>query len=233
MDNENIIKINITKANLDLNQNEKNSENTEEKIINIFIEKFKELNKQLITEFSNFKCKEFYLIPRHWFKRLREFIDNKSIQILKELKGTMNNSDYLIDKEMIDHALFLNEEEKNINIIKPKYAFFNKIKPLAVNKDLWDFLHKYLGGGPEIKIIAEKQENEAGKITYKREIIKYIRINCIILPEKRDINDINEYINIIANEIQLFYFYFNKFKKVSELLIHIKKIIEKYQNIKI
>ena len=224
-------------ANMDIEDNTMNNKDlslgiTEENKFE-FIKKFKELDEELKIEFSNFTCPEFYLVPRGWFRELRNFISMESLQILNDLKGKLHNEEYLIDRRIFENAYFVNEEDKKISIIKPKYAFYTPLKPLAVNKSLWDFLHKNLGGGPEIKILAEKQENEPGKITYKREIIKYIRINCVILPTKKNISNIYEYKNLIHEEIQTFYFYFNKFKKISELLVYLNQIIKKYENLKL
>ena len=131
----------------------------------------------------------------------------------------------------MDKALFLNDEKNLINIIKPKYAFLSKIKPKIVNKNVWDICYKIFGGGPEIKIFPEKIEKEK-KIVYKIDLLKYIRINCIILPFKKKNFEENEYENELVNDIKIFYTFFNKYNKISDLIIYLEKIMKKH-NIKL
>ena len=106
---------------------------------------------------------------------------------------------------------------------------------MVVNHQLWEFFHKIFGGGPEIKIFSEKIEEEPGKIIYKRDMFKYVKINCIVLPPKKNIiisENEYEYKNETLKDIQRFYTFFNKYKKVDDLLIYIKQIMKGY-NIKI
>ena len=46
---------------------------------------------------------------------------------------------------------------------------------------------------PAIKKESEKIEQRRGKFIYKRDFLKYIKINCILLPPKKNIYNINEY----------------------------------------
>ena len=124
--------------------------------------------------------------------------------------------------------LFLKDEDKKINIIKPKYAFCNKIYPYNTNKGFWDFLQQVFCLGPEIKMESEKIEQEPGKFIYKRDFLKYIKINCILLPAKKNIYNINEYKIKVIKELQTFSFFFNKYKKVTGLSSHLQQIIKKY-----
>ena len=196
-------------------------------------ENYKELLRNKFCELKELMTKENrnYLIPRKWFGKFKELF-NSSISI-KELKGKLDNNELLIDKNIFENALFLNDEKNNIKIIKPKYAFCNALKPLFVNKELWDFFLQNFGGGPEIKIVEEKIENEQKINNYRRDLMKYIKINCIILPPKNNIINSNDYLNEAKKEIQTFYFYFNKNKNVNELLLHLKEIIKTHKNIKI
>ena len=124
----------------------------------LFREKYEELKNILYQEFQNYECKEFYLISRNWFLKLIDFLKTLSIELITDLMGKMDNNELLLEREIIDNALFLTDEKKKINIIKPKFVFFNKKKPAFANHQLWEFIHQVFGGGPEIKILAEKSE---------------------------------------------------------------------------
>ena len=87
----------------------------------------------------------------------------------------------------MDKMLFLKNEDKKINIIKLKYAFCNKIYPYNKNKGVWDFIQEVFCLGPAIKIESKKIEQQQGKFIYKRDFLKYIKINCILLPPKKNI----------------------------------------------
>ena len=54
------------------------------------------------------------------------------------------------------------------------------------------FLQQVFCLGPAIKIESEKIEQEPGKFIYKRDFLKYIKINCILLPQIKNIYNINE-----------------------------------------
>ena len=218
-----------------LNENEKNYINyefnqnlTQAEFTNIF-NKMKEILKD---EFQN-NCEEFYLISNNWFKRLNDIIKKDTIKNknIKELIGKINNNDILIEKDIFNNAYFLDDEKNKMKILKPKYGFCNKIKPYCLNKKLWKFLYQYFGGGPEIKIYSEKILGESGKIYYKRDIFKYVRINCIILPIKRKFVDLNK--NELIKQIQYFYFFVNKNININDLLFHLNQIIHTHQNIKL
>ena len=75
----------------------------------------------------------------------KTLIENLS-SIFKELKGKINNNKILIDKQIFEKALLLNEEKKMISIICPKFAFYNKIKPVIIAKQLWEFIQNIFGG---------------------------------------------------------------------------------------
>ena len=99
-------------------------------------------------------------------------------------------------KVIVSKLIELKIEIKNIGIITPynaqKYKLMNLLCQnniriesvdgfqgmekdyIIINQYLWEWLLLNYSGGPEIKLIAEKQESEPGKIIYKREIIKYV-----------------------------------------------------------
>ena len=191
----------------------------------LFRRKFEEINNMLVKEFQNNECQEFYLLIRNWFSKLKDFLKSLNIQIFKELKGQINNNKLLIDKQIFEKALLLNEDKKIIKIINPKFAFYYKIKPVIITKKLWEFCQNIFGGGPEIKMFAEKIEFEPGKFGYKRDLLKYFKINCIILPPKIR-NEINDFKNDIIKDIKIFYTYFNKYKKIGDLLSYLNQIIK-------
>ena len=191
----------------------------------LFKRKFEEIYNILVKEFQNNECQEFYLVPRNWFLKLKEFVRELNIQTFKELKGKINNNKLLIDSQIFEKALLLSEKKNNIKIIWPKYALYYKIKPVVINKQLWEFCHNIFGGGPEIKMYAEKIEIEPGKFEYKRDILKYFKINCIILPPKNR-NEINDFKNDIIKDIKIFYTYFNKYKKINDLKSYLDQIIK-------
>ena len=201
-----------------------------EKNIEKFREKIGELCSLRLKQFKNGECKEFFLISRTWFLKLRDFLNNFSMIKFKELKDKMYNNDILLERQIMDKAFFLNNEKENIKIIKPKYAFCKKKLPYFATRQIWDLFHQIFGGGPEIKIESEKIEEEPGKFIYKRDSLKYIKINCIILPPKENIFEIKEYQNKILKEFQTFTFFFNKYKKITDLTKYLEQIIKKYNN---
>ena len=241
----NIIEIN-NEINMEKNEKVKNFEikETEEKIK----DKIK-----ILKNFSNDKLhegiKEFYLISRDIMVKINNYLSADSDIKFSDLKNPKNNDVFLLDKEIIDKAISLNPEDKNkMIILKPKYAFCNKFKPVPVNKDYWDCLNKYFEIKPEIKEYSEIVDDK-GVISYKRDYCKYIRINCIILPKKRKYNNnITSYKNLysnmssyglsssinpeeIINDIQNFYFFIHKKTSINDVIIHIEQIINKYQYI--
>ena len=215
----------IINNNINNNEITQENENNRELLKNKFYE-LKEMNK-------NDESKEFYLLPRKWYIKFNEYIKLNLWVNIKQLKGKIDNNDCLIDKNIFENALFLNDEKNKIKILKPKYAFYQSIKPISINKELWEYFHQNFGVGPEIKMYSEKIENESGKFFYKKDIMKYIKINCIILPPKNNIINSNDYINEAIKEMQNFYFFFNKYKTINELYFHIKEIIKSHKNIKI
>ena len=227
-----------------INQNEKNNQKEELVNDNLKVENLKEMTqikKQIIykryIELRNIyfkeieESKEFFLLSKKWYNEIfrQTILSHTKIEPYKDMNLNIDNNDILIEKEIFDKALFLEGEKQMINIIKPKYEFCNNIKPIKLNKKLWEFFQNTFGGGPEIKIYSQK-EITPEKTIYKLENLPYIRINCIILPTKNYMyTDANDY----KKDIQVFYFFFNRFKKISDLLNHLKEIIKSHPTIKI
>ena len=196
-------------------------------------------------------CKEYYLIAREWMIKLNDFIKGENNVKLEDLKDKKDNDKFLIEKEKLNRALTLNQDKDKMIILKPKYAFAITLRPCPVNKPFWEFINKNLGLEPEVKDYAEPIEQEDGSITYKRVYCKYVKINCIILPKKRDYvnennsydvdyNNINlhwpvpqNYIDELMKNIQTFYFFTNKKVIVNDLMDTIENIVRKYQDIKL
>ena len=172
------------KADINNKSNSQPSQDGNNNFLVSFKKNFNDLRDLLTREFKQENTREFYLISRAWFRKLNDFVKNNSNnnQNIKELLGKIKN-DEILDKQVLTKALFLNDEDKKeIKILKPRYYFCNYIKPINLTKKMWEFLYKIFGGGPEIKVLSEPRMGDSGNIIYKREIFKYIKINCIILP---------------------------------------------------
>ena len=196
-------------------------------------------------------CKEYYLISREWMKKLNDFIKGINNINYDDLKDKKDNDDFLIEKEKLNRALSLNQDKEKMIILKPKYAFAFSLKPCPVNKPFWDFITKNFGLAPEIKEYAEPKEVDDGSIIYKRDYCKYVKINCIILPKKRDYKSENnsykeDYTNInvgwpapdnyldeLMKDIQTFYFFSKKNVSINDLMDTIENIVRKYKDIKL
>ena len=212
--------------------------------------KLKELKDNSNNELRG-QCEEYYLVDRNWMIKLNEYIKGDSSIQLDQLMNNKNNDEFLLEKEKINRALSLNYDKNNMIILKPKYAFCSSFKPCPVNKTFWEFLKNNFGLEPEIKEYSERLELDDGKIMYKRDYCKYVKINCIILPKKRQyLNDINSYIydfnNInshwplpsnyideLIHDIQSFYFFIRKNYTIKDLMDIIEKIVRKYPDIKL
>jgi hypothetical protein len=236
-----------TKAETNNKNNNQSSQDENNNFLASFKKSFIELREQLFREFKQENTREFYLISRTWFKKLNDFVKNSSNnnQNIKEIVGKIKN-DEILDKQVVNKALFLNDEDKKeIKILKTRFYFCNYHKPLCFNKKLWEFLYKVFGGGPEIKILSEPRMGESGNIIYKREMLKYFKINCIILPMKKNNSNIKpismhdlsrsncSYKKKLMNDIQTFYFFVPKNINISDLITHTKNIIKKYTYIKV
>lgn len=234
------------------NNNKNSSQTSQNESDNFFVsfkKNFIELREQLFRENKLENTREFYLVSKAWFRKLNEFLktntNTNNNQSIKELLGKIKN-DEILDKQVVTKALFLNDEDKKeIKILRPRYYFCNHIKPIFLNKKLWEYLYKVFGGGPEIKILSEPRMGESGNIIYKRNMFKYIKINCIILPMKKNNSNIkpismhdlsrsnSSYKKKLMNDIQTFYFFAQKNINISDLISHTKSIIKKYSYLKV
>ena len=236
-----------TKADINNKNSSQPSQDSNNSFLVSFRKTFNELKELLTREFKQENSREFYLISKNWFRKLNDFLKNNTNnnQNIKELLGKIKN-DEILDKQVMAKALFLNDEDKKeIKILKPKYYLCNYIKPLFLTKKMWDFLYKIFGGGPEIKILSEPRMGDSGNIIYKRDMFKYIRVNCIVLPMKKNNSNIKpisthdvsrsncSYKKKLMNDIQTFYFFVPKNINISDLISHTKNIIKKYTYIKV
>ena len=192
------------------NDNIKQANNIKEKVIEevkrneyeMFLrDKLGEL-KEISNNELRQTCKEYYLISRQWMIKLNDFIKRENNIKFEDLKDKKDNDEFLIEKEKLSRALTLNGQDKDkMVILKPKYAFAFTLRPCPVNKSFWEFINKNLGLEPEVKDYAEPIEHEDGSITYKRVYCKYVKINVIILPQKRDYSNENNSYDFDYNSI--------------------------------
>ena len=101
-------------------------------------EKYKDIVK-------NRETKYYYLINKTWFNQFKNYCKKKEISysnINEDYPGQINNQ-HLILKD--DTSLKLNSEKRII--INSKYLD----NCTTINGNLWDFLQKIFGGGPELK----------------------------------------------------------------------------------
>ena len=191
--------------------------------------KIQSLNRASIEELKKNNQQEFYIIHKYWLKQILDsnnYDYDKNSNIFDYI-GSINNYDFLIDKQIINNALFLNEEDKkNIVILKPKYSLCYILKPFPINKQLWEFLRSTFGGGPELKLIKEKKINENGQEYYERDYSQYVKIHCIILPRKSHCVE-----KEIKNNIQTFYFFINKYTRIHDLQNYLDKLVRAHKNI--
>ena len=221
--------------NLDIEKNKKIEEENKkrefEKVLKNKLYELKELSNSELRQ----NCKEYYLISREWMIKLNEYLKGENDIKFEDLKNKKNNDEFLTEKEILKRALVLNQEKEKMVILKPKYSFVNTLKPCPVNESFWKFISKTFGLEPEVKEYIEEIEEEDGTIIYKRDYCKYIKINCIILPEKKDYNNISSYsccydnVNLswptpskyleeLIHNIQTFYFFSKKYVSIKDLM---------------
>ena len=232
----------------DKNNNEENKINEFEIHLKNKLNELKDLSNNELRQC----CQEYYLISRDWMIKLNDYIKGINDIKLEQLKGKKDNDEFLLEKEKINRALSINQDKDKMIILKPQYAFAVTQKPCPVNKTFWDFITKYFRLEPEVKEYAEPIKEEDGTISYKRDYCKYVKINCIILPKKRNykneifnsFNDYytnpnvnwpipNDYIKGLIKDIQNFYFFSRKDISVKDLLDTVEDIVRKYPDIKL
>ena len=194
---------------------------------------YEQLKKESVEELKKPECNEYYFISRKFFVKLRKFLNSYSNKDIYEELGKIKNDEFLIDKKLLDNALYLKDEKESINILKPKYSFCEQYKPLPIFKPFWDFLFENFKGGPEVK---ESYDYFNG-IKQKRDYAKYVKINCIILPKKKVNVDLCGDSRILKSKkdiisaIQSFYFYLHKHKTIKDLLDHLEQIVRCHDQI--
>ena len=245
---ENGLKIEEKQSDIIMDENNNiKEENKLNDLENDLKKKLIELKNSSNDELRN-NCKEYYLISREWMKKFNNYLKGEENVKLEDLKGVKDNDNFLIEKEIKNRALSLNNEKENMVILKPKCAFCISYKPCPVNKPFWEEIHTVFGLEPEVKEYSEEEEYN-GIIKYKRDYCKYVKVNCIILPKKRDyLNDNNFYNNIfeadskwpaqynlekIKKDIETFYFFSRKDVLINDLIDTIENIIRKYPDIKL
>ena len=253
--NEILNEIEITKLDNNINMKEDkeiNKDNNKSEDYEVNLKKRLNYLKELSNCELKKHCEEYYLIYREWMIKLNNYLKGENNVKLEDLKGKKDNDNFLLEKEIKKRALSLNPEEKEkMIILKPKNAFCSLYKPCPINKLFWEKINETFGLEPEVKEHALKIENEDGSFYYQRDYCKYVKINCIILPKKRnykndsnsylcDYNNYNcswptpnNYIQELMKDIQNFYFFIQKDVSVKELLEMVENIVRKYPDIRL
>ena len=186
VDNE--LNLKEIKSNITMAENT-NNKNNEENMNDINYEKNLRNKLNELKEASNEElrknCKEYYLISREWMKKLNNYIKDEKAITLSELKKNKDNSDFLLEKEIINRALSYDQDKDKMIILKPIYAFNALYKPCPINKPFWEMIHNTFGLEPEIKEYAELTTTQENEQVYRRDYCKYFKVNCVILPMKR------------------------------------------------
>ena len=240
----------IPAMNFDVEKNKKlEEENNKREFENVLKYKLSELKEKSNMALRQ-NCKEYYLISREWMIKLNDYIKGMNDIKFEDLKDKKNNDEFLIENEIIERALMSNQEKNKMIILKPKYSFATTLRPCPVNESYWKFIEKMFGLQPEVKEYADEIEEEDGSITYKRDYCKYFKINCIILPKKKDYNIFssypcdtnninlpwptpNKYLEELIQDIQTFYFFSRKHVTIKDLIDTIENIVRKYKDIKL
>ena len=251
---ENELNLKEIKSNITMAENT-NNKNNEENMNDINYEKNLRNKLNELKEASNEElrknCKEYYLISREWMKKLNNYIKDEKAITLSELKKNKDNSDFLLEKEIINRALSYDQDKDKMIILKPIYAFNALYKPCPINKPFWEMIHNTFGLEPEIKEYAELTTTQENEQVYRRDYCKYFKVNCVILPMKRyykdelnidkyDNSHINsvwplplDYLEGLKKDIQTFYFFSRKDTLIKDLIETIEKIVRKYPDIKL
>ena len=221
-------KMNRISAEININQSNNNIENG----MNIF------KNENLY----------YYIINKTWFNQFKNYCQKSTLSysnINEDYPGQINNQ-HLILKD--DTCLKLNSEKRII--INSKYTD----NCICITPELWNFLTKICGGGPEIKFNPKKIENSEINNNNEIQVIrKAVHINLLFIPKKEIISNnsnkepsinINNPLNpfqcqeikkILVNDeskdkIKIQYIYFDITKHVQELINYINQILNQNRN---
>ena len=193
----------------------------------------------------------YYIINKTWFNQFKNYCSKKEIEsskINEDYPGQINNQ-HLILKD--DNCLKLLSE--NRIIINSEYLD----NCTYISEDMWNFLIKICGGGPEIKFISNSNNNSSFGFNHNNDEIDIIRkcvhINLLFIRKKEvmsqnnnkepslNINhplnpfqslDIKKILvnNELKNKIHKEYIYFDITKSVQELNNYINKILNQHRN---
>ena len=188
-----------------------------------------------------------FIINRTWFNQFKSYCKKKEISysnINEDYPGQINNQ-HLILKE--DTSLKLNNEKKLV--INSKF----RDNCTCIKADLWNFLIKNFGGGPEIKFIHKINENNNSKNNELEVLIKAVHINLLFIPKKEIIsnnnnkepsNNINNPLNpfqcqdikkiLINNDskskFKIYDIYFDINKNVQDLINYTNQILNQHRH---
>ena len=193
----------------------------------------------------------YYIINKTWFNQFKNYCSKKEIEcsnINEDYPGQINNQ-HLILKD--DNCLKLLSEKRII--INSEYLD----NCSYISEDMWNFLIKICGGGPEIKFISNANNNSSFDFNNNNNEIDVIRkcvhINLLFIRKKEvmsqnnnkepslNINhplnpfqslDIKKILvnNELKNKIHIQYIYFDITKNVQELTNYINKILNQHRN---
>ena len=186
----------------------------------------------------------YYIINKTWFHQFKNYCTKTDLSyanINEDYPGQINNQ-HLILKD--DTCLKLNSEKRII--INSKFLD----NCTCISQEMWLYLIKLCGGGPEIKFIPYKANNDINEInTIKRGV----HINLIFIPKKDIIanNNNKEPSNNLINPLNPFQcqdikkilinsgkdnsikietIYYDITKNVKELLNYINQILNEHRD---
>ena len=236
---------NIYKEFLLLYSKMKNNRLLEEESLNDSNDSLKNINQKKSQNII------YYIINKTWFNQFKNYCTKKEIEsskINEDYPGQINNQ-HLILKD--DNCLKLLSE--NRIIINSEYLD----NCTYISEDMWNFLIKICGGGPEIKFISNSNNNSSFGFNHNNDEIDIIRkcvhINLLFIRKKEvmsqnnnkepslNINhplnpfqslDIKKILvnNELKNKIHKEYIYFDITKSVQELNNYINKILNQHRN---
>ena len=189
----------------------------------------------------------YYIINKTWFNQFKNYCQKEELSyhnINEDYPGQINNQHLILED---DTCLKLNTE--NRIIINSKYSD----NCTCITPEMWDFLIKICGGGPEIKFLSNKSNNDISDNNEIDVIRKGVHIYLLFVPKKEIIsnntnkepsNNLNNPLNpfqcqeikkiVVNNEsknkINIQHIYFDITKNVQELINYINQILNQHRN---
>jgi len=189
----------------------------------------------------------YYIINRTWFNQFKNYCLNHNLShsnLNEDYPGQINNQHLILND---DKCLKLLSD--NRIIINSKYLD----NCTCISEDMWHFLVKISGGGPEIKFISNRMNNEPNKSEGVEVIRRCVHVNLLFIPKKEIIsnnsnkepsNNINDPLNPFQsqeikkilvnneekNQIHIEYIYFDITKNVQDLINYINQILNQHRN---